>query len=218
MAEATSPTGLNATSASVLGLLAIEGWPRPWTTYELAKQAGRSLRWFWPRAQRRLLAVPRALTALGYAEAHSHPIGKRAGTRYTITSQGRAALHDWLGETGQGVSIESDELVRVFFADRMGIDELRATLLRIAETALADRVRLSEIASGMQANAILGRENVNALSIRLVADVQSAVANWATWAFEQAAGWDDPRARWEGADAVFREVTAPCAVAAAAAR
>lgn len=211
MAEATSATGLNATSASVLGLLAIEGWPRPWTTYELAKQAGRSLRWFWPRAQRRLLAVPRALTALGYAQAHSHATGKRMGTRYTITGRGRAALHDWLGETGQGVSIESDELVRIFFAENLDIAQLRLTLLRVAESALADRARLAQIASGMEANAIASRRNVNALSIRLIWEVQATVANWATWALEQTSAWDGPGARWEGADAIFHEVTATAA-------
>ncbi|HEX7738571.1 MAG TPA: hypothetical protein VF426_02855, partial [Marmoricola sp.] len=67
----TSPAnGLNATSASVLGLLAIEDWPRPWTSYELAKQAGRSLYWFWPRAERQFISVPKKLVSLGYAEAH----------------------------------------------------------------------------------------------------------------------------------------------------
>lgn len=206
MAEPTSPTGLNATSASLLGLLAIEDWPRPWTSYELAKQASRSLHWFWPRAQRRLFVVPKKLVALGYADARDHPTGKRAGTRYAITPAGRAALGTWLGEDGHGVTIEAEALIKVFFADQGDIDQLRTTLRRIAEQADADRARLADTVVDMDGRALRGRSGVNALSIRLVADVHAAVTHWAAWALSQTAGWQDPRAPWDGADQVFDEV------------
>ena len=87
---------LTPTEAGLLGLLAIEDWPRPWTSYELAKQAGRSLAWFWPRAARQFIRLPRRLVDLGYAKDHDHPTGRRAGTRYTITAAGREALGEWL--------------------------------------------------------------------------------------------------------------------------
>jgi DNA-binding PadR family transcriptional regulator len=214
VAEPTSPTGLNATSASLLGLLAIEDWPRPWTSYELAKQAGRSLHWFWPRAQRRLLAVPKKLVELGYADAHDHPTGQRTGTRYTITDAGRSALDTWLGETGHGVTIESDELIRVFFAAQADIGQLRATLRRIADHTAGDRARLATIAADVDQNVMRGRGNVNALSIRLVSDLQATIEHWAAWALDETAEWQDPQTPWDGAEQVFREVVALGAVPA----
>ena len=203
----TSPgNGLNATSASVLGLLAIEDWPRPWTSYELAKQAGRSLYWFWPRAERQFISVPKKLVSLGYAEAHDHPTGRRAGTRYTITPAGRTALRAWLDTSGSSVRFEGDEIIRVFLADQGDIDQLRATLTRVAETAHADRGRLARITAGMDPAADTGRAAVNALSLRLISDLQATVEQWAAWALHETADWTDTHAPWPGASRVFEDV------------
>src|SRR5688500_2033652 len=76
---------LGTTAAALLGLLAL----RPWTTYELAKQAQRSLQWFWPRAERKLYDEPKKLVTLGYATAEVHRTGRRRSTVYSITPAGR---------------------------------------------------------------------------------------------------------------------------------
>jgi DNA-binding PadR family transcriptional regulator len=207
MAAPSSPTRLNATSASLLGLLAIDDWPRPWTSYELAKQAKRSLHWFWPRAQRRLLAVPRQLVALGYAEAHEHPTGQRPATRYTITDAGREAFRAWLAENGESVHIEAEEVIRVFFAEQGDIGQLRATLQRIATSTAEDRANLARIAAELDLHTLHGRSNVNALSIQLVTDLQTTVERWASWALEQTASWDDPTTPWDGAAEIFERLT-----------
>ena len=205
----TSPAnGLNATSASVLGLLAIEDWPRPWTSYELAKQAGRSLYWFWPRAERQFISVPKKLVSLGYAEAHDHPTGRRAGTRYTITAVGRTALQTWLAGTGSSVRFEGEEIIRVFLADQGDIGQLRATLARISRTAADDRRSLGRITAEMDPSARTGRAAVNALSLRLISDLQTTVEKWADWALAETADWTGPRAMWPGAAEVFRDVAA----------
>ena len=208
MAEPASPTGLNATSASVLGLLAIEDWPRPWTSYELAKQAGRSLHWFWPRAERQFISVPKKLVELGYAEAHDHPTGRRAGTRYSVTPSGRAALRTWLDEPGASVRIEGEEIIRVFLADQGDIDQLRATLRRVAAGVAEDRRRLGRITAEMDSGGTSKRASVNALSLRLVSDLQATVQQWADWALEETADWADPRAPWTGAKVIFDDVVA----------
>jgi DNA-binding PadR family transcriptional regulator len=192
--SSASPTpgpapGLNATSASVLGLLAIEDWPRPWTTYELAKQAGRSLGWFWPRAERQLYTVPERLVAKGYAESHEHQTGNRPATRFVITPAGRAALRGWLDGPGAPVRVEAEELVRVFFADQAGPDELRATLRRMLGQVEQDRRSLAQITAGTEPGAVTGRHAVNALALRLVADLQDAVRAWALWALDDTADW-----------------------------
>ena len=52
---------LTTTSYAILGLLAI----RPWSTYELARQMQRDLRFVWPRAESNLYAEPKKLIAHG---------------------------------------------------------------------------------------------------------------------------------------------------------
>lgn len=170
------------------------------------KQSGRSISWFWPRTKRQLFSVPKKLVRLGYAEAHTHATGRRPSTRYTITESGRAALVKWLGASGVGVNIEAEELVRVFFADQGDIAQLHAALRRIADEAMSDRARLAKIAAEMDSRDIQGRAGVNALSIKLVSDVQVAVENWAKWAIEETADWPAPTESWDGAQQVFDEV------------
>ena len=92
---------LDGNAAALLGLLAIEDSPRPWTSYELTTQTRRSLFWFWPRAVRRLYDIPKKLVAAGYAQAHKHATGRRGSTRYTITGAGKQALRDWLELPGE---------------------------------------------------------------------------------------------------------------------
>ncbi|HHU10528.1 MAG TPA: PadR family transcriptional regulator [Intrasporangiaceae bacterium] len=204
----TPGTKLNATAASLLGLLAIEDWPRPWTSYELAKQAGRSLSWFWPRAQRQLLAVPPKLVGLGLAEAHPHTRGRRKGTRYAITEAGRAALLEWLGEGSgsAGLTFEAEDVIRVFFGDLGSAGELRDTLERLLHQAISDQAELATVAAAVDARAVPERRSVNALSIRLVSDLQSAVQEWAEWALAETEDWVDPREPWPGAEQAFAEV------------
>ena len=79
---------LTTTSYALLGLLAI----RPWSTYELARQMQRDLRFCWPRTESNLYAEPKKLIAHGLASASSEPRGKRRRTVYSITAAGRQAL------------------------------------------------------------------------------------------------------------------------------
>lgn len=201
-------TELTATEAGLLGLLSIDSWPRPWTSYELAKQAGRSIGWFWPRAQRQFIRLPRQLVERGFAEAHDHPTGRRAGTRYTITDAGRGALQQWLRHTAGSITIEGENLIRVFFAERMGAAGLRATLTAIADSVAEDRARLATIAAHQDITRDSDRAAVNALTIRLVSDVHDTIARWAQWALAETEGWADPRDPWPAAEQVFDEVIA----------
>ena len=132
------PRDRTTTSYAVLGLLAI----RPWTTYELAKQVQRSLRWFWPRAERKLYDEPKRLADDGLATATREHTGKRGRTVYTITEAGRAALRDWLGEPFAPPTTEFEGMVKVFFADAGSRQQLLATIERIEAQATE---RLDEI-------------------------------------------------------------------------
>jgi PadR family transcriptional regulator, regulatory protein AphA len=190
------------TSYAVLGLLAI----RPWTTYELAKQVQRSLRWFWPRAERKLYDEPKRLADDGLATATREHTGKRGRTVYTITEAGRAALRDWLGEPFAPPTTEFEGMVKVFFSDAGSRQQLLATIERIEAQATE---RLDEIAAlaATRPPVFPEREHLSAIGLRLFREQEAATARWARWAREQVEQWPDTTdpGAWDAA-AVLAEI------------
>ena len=126
------PAFPTSTSYALLGLLSV----RSWTTYELTRQVQRSLRWFWPRAERQLYVEPKRLVEHGLAEVEERYVGKRRSRDYGITEEGRAALAAWLDEPPSPRTTEFEGMVKVFFADAGSRAQLLATLERIEEEAL----------------------------------------------------------------------------------
>jgi DNA-binding PadR family transcriptional regulator len=177
----------STTSYAVLGLLAL----RSWTTYELAKQVQRSLGWFWPRAERKLYEEPKRLVADGLVESQAEMTGARPRTVYTITRRGRTALRRWLDDPPAAPVLEFEGMVKVFFADGGTLEQLRATLTSIAETAelrLAELdAKVDEIARGEAP--FSERWHLNALGLRFMLDHERAIADWARWALEQTSSW-----------------------------
>ena len=182
--------GLTTTSYALLGLLAV----RPWTTYELAKQAQRSLNWFWPRAERKLYDEPKHLVAAGLATASTTRTGKRASTVYEITPAGRSALAAWLGEPPTPPALEFEAMVKVFFADSGTLEQLRATLDQVETSALERlatlRSMIDETREGPYEFA--GRVSINALALRFQLDHIALQARWAAWARGEVASWRSP--------------------------
>jgi len=183
---------LTPTSYAMLGLLAV----RPWTTYELAKQMQRSVRWFWPRAERKLYEEPKRLAALGLASTADASTGRRPSTRYEITAAGRRALADWLREgPGSPLQIEMEPMIRVFFADGASPDVLRANL---AATAVQSEEALAELGAMARESAadddrFPERRATNAIAMELWVRLHETVRDWAVWAEEEAAGWPPER-------------------------
>ncbi len=199
------PRDRTTTSYAVLGLLAI----RPWTTYELAKQVQRSLRWFWPRAERKLYDEPKRLAEEGLATATREHTGRRGRTVYTITDAGRAALRDWLGEPFAPPTTEFEGMVKVFFADAGSRLQLLATVDRIEAQATE---RMEEIV-GLAATRPLAfpeREHISAIGLQLFAAQEESTLRWARWAREQVEQWTDTAdpGTWD-APAVLAEIAAP---------
>jgi DNA-binding PadR family transcriptional regulator len=177
----------STTSHAILGLLRL----RPWTTYELAKQVQRSLGWFWPRAERKLYDEPKRLVAQGLASSEQSMTGARPRTVYTVTRKGRTALAAWLDEAPAPPTLEFEGMLKVFFADGGSIEQLRATLTSIAETAderLADlEVKVGEL--GSSDVLFPERAHLNAIGLRFHLDHERAIASWARWALEQTSTW-----------------------------
>lgn len=184
---------------ALLGLLRL----RPWTTYELTKQVQRSLRWFWPRAERRLYEEPKLLVAAGFATATVQATGKRRRTVYAITEAGREELAGWLDEPPQPRGLEFAAIVKVFFADGGSLAQLRATLTRIEDEAAG---RIDALAAMAEASidepAFPERLNLSAITLRLQLEQELTILRWVRWAEQQVSQWDavDDPGRWDPKD------------------
>jgi PadR family transcriptional regulator, regulatory protein AphA len=191
------PSPPSTTSHAILGLLSL----RSWTTYELAKQVQRSLGWFWPRAERKLYDEPKRLVAAGLAESEQEMTGARPRTVYSVTRRGRHALRKWLGEAPAPPTLEFEGMVKVFFGDGGTLEQLRATLTSIAETAdghVAElEAKVEELGHG--GVPFSERLHLNAIGLRFHLDHERNIGTWARWALEQTANWNsttDP-GRWD---------------------
>ncbi|GAA3625520.1 PadR family transcriptional regulator [Microlunatus ginsengisoli] len=182
---------LTATSYAILGLLAI----KPWTTYELAMQMDRTLNRFWPRARSKLYEEPKKLVAAGLAEAIPGAHGRRPRTVYAITPAGRLALAGWLAAESAPPVFESEQLLKVFYADNGTRADLSAGLRRLR--AWVDELTGTNIEVGSSYLEGEGpypdRMAVLVLTSRFLDDYLEMIDRWAAWAAEVVAEWpEDP--------------------------
>ncbi|MFE2283043.1 helix-turn-helix transcriptional regulator [Streptomyces sp. NPDC059443] len=180
---------LTTTSYAILGLLSV----RPWSTYELAQQMDRSLGRFWPRAQSKLYEEPKKLVRHGLAEATKESVGRRPRTVYTITAEGRRALAEWLPRPSAGPVLESEQLLKVFFADSGTRADALATL--DGARAWAEERNQGNVAA---AHAYLAgqapfqdRAAQTVLVGRFLTEYYRLVATWAEWATTVVQQWPD---------------------------
>jgi PadR family transcriptional regulator AphA len=180
---------LSTTSYAILGLLAI----RPWSTYELTKQMGRSLHFVWPRAESNLYQEPAKLVDAGYATATRGGVGRRPRTEYAITPAGRAAMEAWVGEPPAPTLLESEVMVKVLFGDLVDPDVLIRQLEAAAREAESDeapwRALAQEYVDGV--GPFPERLHVNVLFWVLLDRWARVRSEWARWAATEVAGWPD---------------------------
>lgn len=182
-------TKLTTTSYVILGLLSL----RDWSTYELAQQMGRSIRFYWPRAESHIYEEPKKLVAHGLASATEEYAGRRPRTVYSITGAGRAALRQWLAEPGHAPEVEFEGLVKVLFSEQGSKAELLATLRAIREEAEQTRQAHAELARDLAhtGGPFPDRLHVNALVFEYMWSQVEAVVHWTKWAEEEVATWPD---------------------------
>ena len=184
---------LTPTSYAVLGLLAI----RSWTTYELATQMDRTLRWFWPRARSKLYEEPKKLVDHGLAEASLGANGRRPRTLYTITPRGREALAAWLATGSAEPTFESEHILKVFYAEQGSTADLLATLAHLR--AWVHARTLHNIAVGSSYDRGEGpypeRLAVLQLTGRFLDDYLEMLDRWAERAEATIASWPETPAQ-----------------------
>lgn len=178
---------LTTTSYAILGFLAI----RPWTTYELAQQMQRTLNRTWPRARSKLFEEPKKLVAHGLAEASADSVGKRPRTVYSITPAGRRALADWLAAPSDGMALESEHLVKLFFADHGRTEDALETV-RATKAWATEQLQVFAEASN---DYLTGdgpfpeRAAVNIIGARFLVDFYATIVEWAEWATSVMSEW-----------------------------
>jgi DNA-binding PadR family transcriptional regulator len=120
------------TANAILGLLAL----RPaWSTWQLATQLRRNMRFFWPRAESRIYAEARALERRGLARASRTFHGRRQRTSYSITPAGRAELARWLATPPRSTALECEPILRILLADLSTPAQLHAAVEQIRADA-----------------------------------------------------------------------------------
>ena len=180
---------LTATSYAILGLLGL----RPWSAYELTKQVRRSLHFCWPRAETRIYQEPKNLVEHGLVRASTTVTGRRTRTEYAITAKGRKALRAWMGQPSAPPRLESEALLRIFFADHGTKEGLLATLTELEEQALA--LRRQAVIQGAEylAESAPFQERIHILALvgRFTLGHTALVAEWARWARAEIERWPD---------------------------
>ena len=178
---------LTTTSYAILGLLAI----KPWSTYELAKQMQRDLRFTWPRAESNLYAEPKKLVAHGFASANAEPRGRRRRTVYSITEAGRDALAAWIEVPAAESRWESEAMVKLLFATHGTPHQLLDHLRRFRGDAVARWKAVEAIFRPYLAGdePFPDRTHVNVLAATLVLATARTEAEWADRALEEVRTW-----------------------------
>lgn len=86
------PVRLSRTSYAVLGLI---GYLEPCTPYDLKRFIERSIANFWPVPHTTFYDEPARLAEAGYLTEDQEPSGRRRKL-YSLTSEGRSALTEWV--------------------------------------------------------------------------------------------------------------------------
>jgi DNA-binding PadR family transcriptional regulator len=198
------PSRLTTTSYAILGLLGV----RSWSTYELTRQMDRSLGRIWPRAQSKLYEEPRKLVEHGLATAREERVGERPRTVYSITGRGRRALRSWLAEPSAGPPLESEHLLKVFFAEHGTREDLLATLASARAWAVERNAGNLEAGAAYAAGAgpFPERAAHTLLVGAFLTDYYRLVGEWADWATGIVAQWPEDVAGAVPDPAIFAEV------------
>lgn len=199
---------LTTTSFALLGLLASRSGG--WSAYELTQQMGRSLRYVWPRAERNLYDEVKLLADRGLARCRQELVGRRPRTVYSITAAGRRALRSWLAEPSAPLTLESEALVRLFFAEHGTIGDLLAAVRTIRDEAVETEREVAEMVESYahDGGPFPERLHVTALMGKLLYSHREALRRWADWAEAEIAGWSSTLLA-EGAripEGVFEEI------------
>lgn len=181
---------MTTSSYAVLGLLAL----RPWSAYDLAQQAARSLRFAWPTSERHLYAEPKKLVALGYATMHEEAAGpNRTRKVYTISDAGERALADWTDTEPTPPTFEAETMVRLLFAEQGTVDDLARAITKLKNDTEELHEWSLSIIDGYTRGDIPFPDRLH-LSVLLASfelELFTMIERWADYAVEEVSRWEN---------------------------
>jgi DNA-binding PadR family transcriptional regulator len=182
-------TALTITSYAILGQLAL----RPWSMYEMVKNIGRTLHWFWPRAESQIYAEAKRLSARGLVDTEHAPRGARERTIYRLTEAGREALRAWLATPSGGFAFHCESLLRAHLAFAGTREDLLAAVAQAqadAEALLRQAVLVgTEFLDGQ--HQFQAQVHIRALVFDFLWHFGLMMYLWAERTRLEVAGWDD---------------------------
>jgi PadR family transcriptional regulator, regulatory protein AphA len=180
---------LTPTSYALLGLLNV----RSWTTYELAQQMDRTLGRFWPRARSKLYEEPKKLVAPGLARTTNERVGRRPRSVYSITAKGRRALAAWLAVEADGPVLESEQVLKAFFADGGTSTDLLHTLHDVRAWVSDQTVNHAAVGRAYLEGEPLFPERaaINSILGRFLETYLEGLDRWAEWATGVVEAWPE---------------------------
>ena len=185
------PPTMTTSSYAVLALLDL----KPWSGYELTKQAQRSLRYAWPKSERLLYSEPKKLVQLGFATVHQEVVNGRSRNVYTITDEGRNALGDWSSTRTEPPQLESEALLRFLFADSGSLEDLERVLDELEEdvTDLHDSVvtLMDSYLEGDDGHPFPHRAHLSVVFAVAQLEMFRAMERWIEFARAEVADWPD---------------------------
>jgi PadR family transcriptional regulator, regulatory protein AphA len=187
--EAGMKDQLTTTSYAVLAQVAV----RPWSTYELARQRVRYFRYVWPRAESAIYREAKRLSSMGLIEGKKEYTGKRARTVYSITSEGKEVLREWLGTPISPFSMDFEAMLHLFVAPLGTKDDIIGTLQQVRADA-QEMLRFSgevkqEFIDGI--NFTQDQVYIRALVVDFFISLLNTVEAWAERTLAEIETWDD---------------------------
>lgn len=196
------------TAHALLGLLSLR---RELTTWELNGQLQRTLRFFWPRAESRILAELRRLDGDGLVRSRRETVGRRERTVYSITAAGRRRVASWLETEPRGSALESEPLLRIMLGDLAPPERMLAAIAKVEEDAHAILATARAVAAEYEAGTAPFQDHVHVR--RFVFDYLTTHATaMLGWAGRARAALDD----WPSQSSDERAAAAVGAIAAMA--
>ncbi|MFK4144933.1 PadR family transcriptional regulator [Streptomyces sp. NPDC004065] len=163
---------------ALLGLLV----DRPASGYDLLKLFDTSLAHVWPATQSQMYGELNRLAAAGLVDVSAE--GPRGRKEYTLTEAGRAELARWLGSPSPAQPRRSELLLKLFFLDLAGAEEIRALLAERERQATAEHERLSRLRAQLDGED--GRLTVNGrIGLEYGLRLSAMERDWARWAAAQ---------------------------------
>ena len=141
--------------------------------YAMSRTAKEATRHFWAMSDGQIYPQLKKLSEEGYITGERETQGGRERIVYSLTDTGRAALDEWLNSTDRPQHEFRDEgVLRLFFAEELDVDQLRAQVGVMLERHRRGREKLE----GLRSNA--GDRACALLTLRYGLDLHDFAIGW----------------------------------------